>query len=127
MLFFLASVTGIIQEIVANRNMQALASMIERAYTLSGTHQIMEETMRNSGAAALAATGVVFAIFVANVVLGAMAGKAFLSDVGEMLVLSLASILFVIAVLHRERAREGRSDVPNIDNGREEATNVQDS
>lgn len=54
----------------------------------------------------LAASAVVFAVFFANVVLGAFAGTAFLSDVGEMLVLFAATILFVAAILKREADRK---------------------
>lgn len=50
----------------------------------------------------LAASIVVFACFFANVALGAFANSAFLGDVGEMLVLFAASILFVAAILKRE-------------------------
>ena len=54
----------------------------------------------------LAASVVVFAIYFANVALGAFANSAFLSDVGEMLVLFAASILFVVAILKKEAARD---------------------
>lgn len=50
----------------------------------------------------LAASFIVFAIYFANVVLGAFASSAFLGDVGEMLVLLAASILFVVAILQKE-------------------------
>ncbi|MFT4707262.1 MAG: hypothetical protein ACI9PU_001102 [Ascidiaceihabitans sp.] len=50
----------------------------------------------------LAASIVVFAIYFANVALGALADSAFLGDVGEMLVLLAASILFVVAILKKE-------------------------
>ncbi|MCX8954376.1 hypothetical protein OU790_13115 [Ruegeria sp. NA] len=53
----------------------------------------------------LAASVVVFAIYFANVALGAFAGRAFLGDVGEMLVLFAASILFVVAILKKEADR----------------------
>lgn len=53
----------------------------------------------------LAAAIIVFAIYFANVALGAFAGNAFLGDVGEMLVLFAASILFVVAILQKEAAR----------------------
>lgn len=53
----------------------------------------------------LAASVVVFAIYFANVALGAFAGSAFLGDVGEMLVLFAASILFVVAILKKEADR----------------------
>lgn len=53
----------------------------------------------------LAGSIIVFCIYFANVALGAFAGAAFLGDVGEMLVLFAASILFVVAILKREAAR----------------------
>ena len=57
---------------------------------------------------AFAATAVLFAIFLVNIVLGAARVATVLSDVGEMLVLFGACIAFVIAVLMLER-RESRS------------------
>ena len=50
----------------------------------------------------LAASLIVFAIYFGNVALGAFASSAFLGDVGEMLVLLAASILFVVAILQKE-------------------------
>lgn len=50
----------------------------------------------------LAASAIVFVVFFANVALGAFAGAAVLSDIGEMLVLFAASILFVAAILKKE-------------------------
>ena len=57
----------------------------------------------------LAASIFVFAIYFANVVLGALANNAFLGDVGEMLVLFAATILFVVAILGREADRDRRN------------------
>lgn len=49
----------------------------------------------------------VFSVFALNVVLGSAGRVAFLGDVGEMLTLAAASILFVMAILKREaEARE---------------------
>jgi hypothetical protein len=48
-----------------------------------------------------------FAIIWLNVGLGSFGGKAFLSDVGEMLVLFAATIFFVVAILKREAAAKG--------------------
>ncbi len=45
---------------------------------------------------------IVFVVFFLNVALGAFADAAFLGDVGEMLVLAVASVLFVVAILKRE-------------------------
>ena len=58
----------------------------------------------------LAASTTVFAIYFANVALGAFAGSAFLGDVGEMLVLFAASIFFVVAILKKEAERDEKSD-----------------
>ena len=57
----------------------------------------------------LAASIAVFAIYFANVALGAFAGRAVLGDVGEMLVLFVASILFVVAILKKEADRKNES------------------
>lgn len=56
----------------------------------------------------LIASIVVFAVYFANVVMGAFANSAFLGDVSEMLVLFAASILFVVAILKREAARNSK-------------------
>jgi len=58
----------------------------------------------------LAASIVVFVIYFANVVMGAFAGSVFLGDVGEMLVLFAAAILFVVAILKREADRKRKND-----------------
>ncbi len=57
----------------------------------------------------LAASIAVFVVYFANVALGAFAGSAFLGDVGEMLVLFAASILFVVAILKEEADRKNKS------------------
>lgn len=54
----------------------------------------------------LAASIVVFSVYFANVALGAFANSAFLGDVGEMLVLFSACILFVVAILQKEADRK---------------------
>ena len=51
---------------------------------------------------------IVFAVFFLNVALGAFADAAFLGDVGEMLVLFFASILFVVAILKKEAERNNQ-------------------
>jgi hypothetical protein len=43
-----------------------------------------------------------------NVALGAFADAAFLGDVGEMLVLFAAAILFVVAILQKEADRKNK-------------------
>ena len=53
----------------------------------------------------LYASLIVFAVFFVNVALGAFANAAVLGDVGEMLVLFAAAILFVIAILKKEADR----------------------
>jgi hypothetical protein len=57
----------------------------------------------------LAASVVVFAIYFTNVALGAFANSAFLSDVGEMLVLLAASVLFVVAILKKEADHKNKN------------------
>jgi hypothetical protein len=52
----------------------------------------------------------VFAVFFLNVALGAFADASFLGDVGEMVVLSCASVLFVVAILKREADRSKKDD-----------------
>ena len=51
---------------------------------------------------ALAIAAVLFAVFFIDVVLGAVSGAPFLSDIQGMLVLFAASIAFVVAILKRE-------------------------
>ena len=53
---------------------------------------------------------IVFLVFFSNVALGAFADSAFLNDVGEMVVLSFASVLFVVAILKKEADRQGNND-----------------
>lgn len=50
----------------------------------------------------LVASIITFAVFFANVALGAFAGRAIFGDIGEMLVLFAAAILFVVAILKKE-------------------------
>lgn len=54
---------------------------------------------------ALLAALAIFAFFFASVASGAFLGAAWLSDVGEMLVLVLACVLFVAATLMLEAIR----------------------
>ena len=49
-----------------------------------------------------------FGVFAANVLVGSSGGTAFLSDVGEMLMLLGASSPFVVAVLRSEAARKAK-------------------
>ena len=57
----------------------------------------------------LAAAAFIFAIYFANVAMGAFTGNVFLGDVGEMLVLFAASIVFVVAILKKEADRDAQS------------------
>ena len=59
--------------------------------------------MKRGAKLAFAVSGILFALFFGNVVLGAARLGAFLGDVAEMLVLLGASIAFVISVLMLER------------------------
>ncbi|MGB7271511.1 MAG: hypothetical protein WBC90_18550 [Albidovulum sp.] len=49
---------------------------------------------------------VIFAIFGLNLSLGAAGGPVFLSDVGELLTLLAAVVLFVVAILKKEAAEK---------------------
>ena len=53
---------------------------------------------------------IIFSAFFLNVALGAFADAAVLGDVGEMLVLSCASVLFVVAILRKEADRSKNDD-----------------
>lgn len=57
----------------------------------------------------LAAAFIVFAIYFANVALGAFAGAAFVGDIGEMMILFTAVILFVVAILQKEADRKNKN------------------
>lgn len=60
---------------------------------------------------ALVLAGILFAAFVANVLIGALGGTTLLSDVNEMLLLFAASIAFVAAILQREaRAKNNENN-----------------
>jgi len=56
-----------------------------------------------NGNAALFASGLAFLVFFANVTVGAAGAPPFLPDIAEMLTLFVACVLFVIAILARER------------------------
>ena len=51
----------------------------------------------------LIAAAAFFAVFIANVLAGAVLGASFLSDISEMLLLLATSVSFVVAILIRER------------------------
>ena len=56
----------------------------------------------------LFASLIVFLFYFSNVAAGAFWDRGYLGDVGEMLVLFVASILFVIAILKKEAERKNR-------------------
>ena len=58
---------------------------------------------------ALAISAVLAAIFVLNILLGALADAQFMGDVPEMIVLLIASIAFVVAILQREGAAKAEN------------------
>jgi hypothetical protein len=60
--------------------------------------------MKRAGSLPFAIAGILFAIYLGNVILGSMRAGVFLKDVGEMIVLFGACVFFVVAVLIRERA-----------------------
>lgn len=57
----------------------------------------------------LIASAIVFAVYFANVSLGAFTGNAVLGDVGEMIVLFAAVIIFVVAINKKEADRDLKS------------------
>lgn len=69
--------------------------------------------MTRHGRPALLAALILFAVFFANVVVGAAGGGAPLNDVAEMLTLFAATILFVAGVLKRE-AETGGPNGPDV-------------
>lgn len=50
----------------------------------------------------LIAAIILFCVFSLNVALGSFARAAFLSDVGEMLVLFATAVFFVVAIIRKE-------------------------
>ena len=58
----------------------------------------------------LIASVIVFIVYFANVAVGAFTGTVFFGDVGEMLVLFAATILFVVAILKKEADRNNKND-----------------
>ena len=57
---------------------------------------------------------IVFVIFFLNVALGAFADASFLDDVGEMMVLFSASVMFVVAILKQESDRSRDDDSTKV-------------
>ena len=62
--------------------------------------------MPNGVRVALAASLIVFVIFLGNVAFGGAAGSTLLGDVGEAVVLFVAVFFFVVAILLAESARD---------------------
>ncbi len=58
----------------------------------------------------LIASVIIFVLYFANVSLGAYTGKAVLGDVGEMLMLFVATIFFVLAIVKKEVERDSKSE-----------------
>ncbi|NNF23496.1 MAG: hypothetical protein HKN63_01635 [Rhodobacteraceae bacterium] len=58
----------------------------------------------------MGATAVLFAIFFLNVFLGATGQGTYLSEVQEMLLLSVSMLFFVAAILKREAAAKKSND-----------------
>jgi len=59
--------------------------------------------MRSVGGYFIIASSGLFILFFANVVAGSMGSQVFLTDVGEMLILLAACIVFVIGILYLEK------------------------
>ncbi|MXQ09702.1 hypothetical protein GQ651_17795 [Alphaproteobacteria bacterium GH1-50] len=57
----------------------------------------------------LLAAGLLFAIYFANVILGASGNASFMGDVSEMLVLFASSICFTVAILRAEKKKKNKS------------------
>ena len=53
---------------------------------------------------------IVFLVYFANVASGAFWDRIYFGDVGEMLVLFAATILFVVAILQKEADRKRKND-----------------
>jgi len=59
----------------------------------------------------VATSAVLFVVFFGNVLLGAFAGNAFLSDAGEAVLLFAATIVFVAAMLAAEKKAKPNSNL----------------
>ena len=55
-----------------------------------------------AGRKALIGSGIAFVAFASNVVLGSMGGAQFLGDLGELGLVILSVILFVVAIIQKE-------------------------
>jgi hypothetical protein len=65
--------------------------------------------MNRTGSLSLAAAAILFAVYFANVALGAFARAAFLSEIHEMLMLSASVLAFVHGILRREATQAKRA------------------
>lgn len=54
--------------------------------------------------------GILFAVYVTNVFLGATSGSAFMGDVAEMITLFCAAIFFTVAILKREAQEKAKQN-----------------
>lgn len=76
--------------------------------------------MQRTGNLLIIASSGLFVLFFANVVTGSMGKPVFLSDVMEMLVLFTACVVFVIAILFKEKAANNMAAASPIRDSREE-------
>lgn len=51
----------------------------------------------------LIAALITFALFVSHIFIGSVWGVSFIGDIGELIILLCASVLFVVAILRAER------------------------
>lgn len=57
---------------------------------------------------------ILLVIFFTNVLIGTLGGQPFLGDVGELLVLLVASIIFTITILKHERVERIERNKSNV-------------
>ena len=57
---------------------------------------------------------ILLVIFFTNVLIGTLGGEPFLGDVGELLVLLVASIIFTITILKHERVERIERNKSNV-------------
>ena len=60
---------------------------------------------------------ILLVIFFTNVLIGTLGGEPFLGDVGELLLLLVASIIFTITVLKHERVERIERNKSNVNGG----------
>ena len=59
-------------------------------------------------------TIILLVIFFTNVLMGTLGGQTFLGDIGEMLLLLVASIMFTITILKHERIERIERNKSNV-------------